>query len=321
MKPNKFFDSLSIKAGILAILSLSGCIATTFPYMRAETAQRIASPAWMIKRDIPSTPYQLRAYERIHDKGSFANVYIEGDGAAYTSPKEWNDNPTPKNPVALHLASRDLSDNVIYLARPCQYTTGTDAGSNCTPAIWKESRYAQEAIASFNTALDEMASRYRISGFNLIGYSGGGGIAAILAAQRTDILSIRTVAGILDHEVHTTMHGAEPLSDSLNPVDFAIELTKVPQYHFIAGQDNIVPPAILHSFLQAMPPTQCTQTKFVQEAGYEEGWVEQWPALLALPVTCRHGKSKTEMMRPALGHKHPHAPATMMGVKQKPAKP
>ncbi len=122
MKTNRFIDSLSIKFGIVTVLALSGCIATTLPYMRAETAQRIAAPAWMLKRDISASPFILRSYERIHDRGGVANIYIEGDGAEYTSPSEWSENPTPKNPVALHLASKDNAENVIYIARPCQYT-------------------------------------------------------------------------------------------------------------------------------------------------------------------------------------------------------
>ncbi len=277
------------KFGLLAvILLLGGCIATTFPYMRDQTAQRIAAPAWMIKRDIAASPYILRAYERIHNRGGFANIYIEGDGAVFTSPLEWKNNPTPKNPVALHLASKDRAGNVIYIARPCQYN-GMASGQPCDESAWKENRFSDEVVNSFSIALDDIARRYDINGFHLIGYSGGGAIATLLASKRKDILSIRTIAGILDHKAQSDIIGLQELSGSLNPVDVAALLVKTPQYHFVGGQDKFVPPAVLHSYIQAMPPTNCVQTMLVQEAGYEKGWVDKWPEFLKLPVTCYHG--------------------------------
>ena len=318
MKLNRFIDSLSIKAGLLAALALSGCIATTLPYMRAETAQRIASPAWMIKRDIAATTYLLRSYERIHDRGGVANLYIAGDGSVSTSVEEWELNPTPKNPIALHLASKDRADNVIFIARPCQYTAMLSKGDVCDESIWKDKRFSAEVIASFDKALDDIATRYDIRGFNLIGYSGGAAIATLLTTKRTDILSIRTVAGILDHETHSAVSGAPILSGSLNPVKEASTLTRMPQYHFIGGQDDYVPPAVLHSYLQAMPPTNCVQTMLVQEASYDEGWVNKWPELLELPVTCYNTAPAADFGE-TTSPPPPKTPA--FTVREKPAKP
>lgn len=316
MKLGRYFDSLSIKLGFVAVIALSGCIATTMPYMRAETAQRIAAPAWMIKRDISAAPFMLRAYERIHDRGGVANIYIEGNGAEYTSPNEWEGNPTPKNPVALHLASKDNAENVIYIARPCQYTSMLNVGEDCDEKYWKDARYSDEVISSYQTALDNIARRYGIHGFNLIGYSGGAAIAAVLAAERKDILSLRSVAGIIDHSAMSAHMGVAPLSESLNPVDKALNLTKMPQYHFIGGQDFIVPPSVLHGYLQAIPPTNCIQTKLVQEAAYEDGWVEKWPELLKLPVRCFGSHVSAPEITPYVP---PQAPA--MISRPKPVKP
>ena len=318
MALGKFIDSLSIKAGILAVLALGGCIATTFPYMRTETAQRIAAPAWMIKRDIDAGAYVLRAYERIHERGGVANLYIEGDGSAFTSPRAWVNNPTPRNPVALHLASKDAADNLIYIARPCQYTVINAKDRVCAQGAWKNKRFSPDVLTAFEAALDDIARRYDIRGFHLIGYSGGGAIAALLAAQRKDILSFRTVAGILDHETQTALLDVPPLDGSLNPVSEAGKLAKMPQYHFAGGQDRYVPPAILHSYLQAMPPSRCVRTMLVQEAGHDNGWVDKWPELLKLPVTCDNNDAFAdfgETTPPA----PPRHPAFIM--REKPAKP
>jgi hypothetical protein len=283
MRFNAFIDSLSIKSGMvatLAIFALGGCIGTTYPYMRTETAQRIAAPAWMIKRDINASPFLIRAYERIHDRGGVATVYIEGEES------ETQSEATPLNPVALHLASKDKAENVIYLARPCQYTGMLSPAEKCDQKYWKEGRLSEEVIQSIDTALDEISKRYSITSFDLVGYSSGGAIASLIAARRDDITSLRTVAGILDHEVYSNEIQIEPLNESLNPVSQAPALANMPQYHFIGGRDNVVPPAVLHSYLQAMPPSKCVQTMLLQEASHDDGWVDKWPELLELPVTC-----------------------------------
>ncbi len=273
---------LPLKTGILATLILGGCIATSMPYMRGETAQRIAAPAWMIKRDIPADPYLLRAYERIHDRGGIANVYIEGDGPSVDPLKD----PTPTNPVALHLASKDNAKNLVYIARPCQFNGRIEYPHDCNHSEWQDARFSRDVIDSYEKALDDISARYRIKGFNLVGYSGGAAIAAIIAAERKDILSLRTVSGVLDHNMLQSLSGKPPLTESINPIEKASDLVRMPQYHFIGGQDNAVPPAILNSYLQAIPPSTCIQTLLVQEAEHEAGWVDKWPELLALPVTC-----------------------------------
>lgn len=49
-----------------------------------------------------------------------------------------------------------------------------------------------------NDALNHFVKQYPGVKHELIGYSGGGNIAAILAERRADVRSLRTVAGNLD---------------------------------------------------------------------------------------------------------------------------
>lgn len=290
MRVKKHTRQLPLKLGLLASITLlGGCLATTPHMMRVETAQRIAAPAWMVKRDIPADPFLLRAYERIHEHGGVAHLYIEGDGARLTSPSEWANNPTPKNPVGLHLASKDKADNVLYLARPCQFTGLIDDTADCGGEFSRTKSFSPEVLNAYNIALDDMATRYNLRGFHLIGYDGGAAVASLLAAQRTDVLSLRTVAGVMDHTAQSNLLGTEPRSESLNPTDSAAHLSGIPQYHFVGGQDELVPPAVLHSYLQKLPPNRCVRTMLVQEAAHEDGWVEKWPELLKEPVNCFNG--------------------------------
>jgi len=298
-------------------LTLGGCLTTTLPAYRMEVAKRIATPAWMIKREIPAMPFSVTVFERVYERGGVANIYIEGDGDVWDSPREWLRNPTPQNPVGLHLASKDNAKNVIYIAQPCQYSGMLDQDASCDPAVWKDARYGRTVVDSIGKALDELSGRYNFRGFHLIGYSGGAAIAGILAAERSDILSLRSVAGVMDHKAQSLLLDTAPLSASLNPVDKAAHLVNIPQYHFIGGQDRYVPPGVLHSYLQALPPTRCTQYKMIQEAEYDAGWVDKWPELLKLPVTCHMGMmpkafTPDDFLAPA----EPH-----FTVREKPVKP
>jgi len=256
------------------------------PASRYATAKRLASPAWMVERQIHTDPFNLTAFERMHKRGAPANVYIEGDGLAWMSRQSISLDPTPVNPTGLHLASFDKSENVAYLARPCQYTK-MSSGKPCSSAYWTGRRFSPEVIRATSEALDNMKKRYGITSFNLIGFSGGGTLAAILAAERTDVDSLRSVAGNMDHKAHSRVHDVSYLDGSKNPPDYARTLQAVPQVHFIGGQDEIVPPAVLHSYLDALPTKRCVTTQMIQEAEHNKGWTDKWPQLLKIEPSCR----------------------------------
>lgn len=280
---------LSFSLILCAGSTLSGCDHV----VTEEIADRLAHPAFMLEREIPAGPFNLMAYERMHERGAPADIYIEGDGKAWLSKHVASADPTPVNPVALHLATRDNADNVAWLARPCQYTGMANEKEECSSDFWKGKRFSPVVLEAYNAALDDIKARYDIKGFNLIGYSGGGAVAAILAAQREDVVSLRTVAGNLDHAAHSALHKVSPLTGSLNPPAFAGKLQAVPQVHFVGGQDTNMPPAILHSYLQALGPSNCVQYQLIQEAEHDKGWVEKWPALLAVTPACT-GPVRTE---------------------------
>lgn len=257
--------------------------------LRKQTAHRIAMPAFMVERWIPAGLFQLNAWERMHARGKAATVYIEGDGVPWglrtgqgIAPTLI---PTPKDPVALHLASRDMAENVVYLARPCQYL-GTDKIGECPRTYWEDGRFAPEVIDAYMLALDEIKARYDITGFHFVGYDGGANVAALVAGARGDALSLRTVAGNLNPDLMAVMHETPPLTEALNATTIAPSLADLPQYHFIGAADDVTPPAVYHSYRQAMGPSPCTHYSLIQDADHTRGWVEKWPQLLQIPLEC-----------------------------------
>ncbi|MCB9983467.1 MAG: hypothetical protein H6861_07340 [Rhodospirillales bacterium] len=262
MKTLTKFSILAL-AGI-STLSLNAC-GPHEPF-REQVAARLASPVWMIKRPVETGPFILTAFERMHERGRPAALYIEGAGEAdETMIKGKMFNPTPRNPVALHLASMDKADNVAYLARPCQYTGLRDAESACDESYWGDAQFNAETVASYHNVLDNIKARYGVTEFNIVGYNSGATLAAMLAGQRKDIKSLRTVAGRFDM---AALSGALPA------------LRGMPQHHFIGGQDELAPPAELENYLQALGDTPCVDYTLIQEAEHEKGWVNKWPELL-----------------------------------------
>jgi hypothetical protein len=268
-----------------ASLFAGACTPLSAIESREVMADRLARPAFMVERVIPAGMFNLAAWERIHAKYTPATVYIEGDGLAWLSKSRPSLNPTPKNPVGLHLAAMDKSKNVAWLARPCQYTGWNGEGA-CPDRYWTGARFAPEVVASYHAALDNMKAMYGIPGFHLVGYSGGASVAALVAAERDDILSLRTVAGNLDHAAWTAHHDVSPLTESLNPLTAAPALMGLPQHHFIGGQDDIIPPAIFHSWKQASGETDCVHYTFITENEHEKGWPAKWPELLGAKLDC-----------------------------------
>ncbi len=284
----KRFLSLSI----LSLLLLSACGVETD--LKQESANRIARPAFMVERMVQAGQFDLKAWERMHQRNEVATIYIEGDSihevdtdAKIISRNLFSINSTPDFPVGLYLASRDKSENLAYLARPCQYIK-LPKDKGCHESYWQENRFAPEVIAAYETALDDIKSRYSITDFHLVGYDGGGNIAAVLAAKRSDIISLRTVAGNLNPDITTDKTNQNPLStNSVLAVDYASQLYGIPQHHFIGAADNYITPGVYHSYRQMVGLSDCISYSLVQDADHTNGWVEKWPSLLAITPTCK----------------------------------
>lgn len=274
------------------LLTLTGCNVLSHDN-KDVAADRIGRPAFMVDRMLKTEMFEIKAWERMHKRFAPATIYIEGDGKHWEKDVDiahrwFDEGNTPANPVGLHLASRDLSENLGYLARPCQYIYNPEE-KGCSSLYWGSRRYSRDVVNSYHEALNEMKARYNLTDIHLVGFDGGAVIAAYLAAERDDIKSLRTVAGVLNHSFITSERGLDPLSGSLNPIEIAPQLAKVPQIHFIGGADEMVTPGVYHSFRQAMGTSDCIHYSMVQDASHYLGWVDKWPDLLNIQPSCRYG--------------------------------
>lgn len=263
------------------LLLLNGCAASLEG--RATLAQDVAHTSLPVHQLVTAGQFQLTSYARVTAPNATARVYIEGDGLAWLADHEPSLNPTPTDPIALRLAARDTSANVIWLARPCQYE---GFSASCGQEYWTAKRFAPEVVEAYNQALDYLKAEYHVTGFELIGFSGGGAIAALVAAKRQDVINLRTVGGNLDHDIFNALHHVSPMPESLNPRDVAAKLSKLPQLHFIGARDRVMPSPVYDSYAKAAGNSSCVHQAIIAGASHEDGWEDLWPQLLAKDVSC-----------------------------------
>lgn len=249
---------------------------------RAYSAQKRACQAGFTKEYIKAGIFTLATYQRFKALSNNIRIYIEGDGRAWETRSRLSDDPTPSNPVALALAVADQSDAVVYIARPGQFSSQDSA--ECDPAYWSGRRFAPEVVESFDKAIDILKEKSGAKNIELIGYSGGGAIAVLVAASRGDVSSLRTVAGNLDPKALCEYHKVSQLYGSLDPLDVAQEITGIPQRHFVGSKDKTVPLSIAESFVKREGNTDCDCITIVDGATHKNGWRERWKELLLLPM-------------------------------------
>ena len=263
------------------LLALSACGRSIAE--RTSLAGDIAQGHLPVHATVPAGAFRLVSYARVTAPGATARVYIEGDGLAWLGTHEPSLNPTPTDPIALRLTARDPAPNVVWLARPCQYE---GFSPDCGQEFWTGKRFAPEVVDAYSRALDALKQQDHFTGFELVGFSGGGAIAALLAARRTDVVNLRTVAGNLDHDAFNAIHKVSPMPSSLNPRDEAKKIARLPQLHFIGAKDEVMPEAVFDSFAQAAGNSPCIHHILVPGATHEDGWDKAWPGLLEQPVAC-----------------------------------
>lgn len=265
-------------------LVLTGCAHLPTPSEREQRAEALARPAGLLREAVPTGSFTLTSFTRITRPDLPLSVYIEGDGFAFLSRSQPSADPTPLKAQALALAAADPAPNVIYLARPCQFTP-QHLNPACKVAYWTSKRFAEEAVAAMNQAVSHFAKRVPGQPLTLIGFSGGGAMAALIAARRTDVISLRTVAGNLDTVEFNRLHKTTPMSGSLNAIDIAPRLRNLPQLHYYGAADTVVPGAIAQRFARATAGN-CTQVRAVPGMSHNGDWAQLWPTLLAEPAHC-----------------------------------
>jgi dienelactone hydrolase len=265
---------------LLLALLVPGALAACASSRQAEGPELARAAGWHW-RIMPAGAFDLAVASSRRSGGDTLIAYLEGDGLAYVWRGQPSLDPTPTDPVALRLALADPGKTpVAWIGRPCQYTL-PDHARNCRSAEWTERRYAPEILDSVSAALDALERQTGAHRLVLVGYSGGGAIAVLLAARRRDVALIITVAADLDLGYWTRREHLSPLTASLDPADVAVEVKAIAQFHFTGVDDDIVGTDVARAYLARLPPG--APAHLVEVPGFTHTccWARDWPSLIS----------------------------------------
>lgn len=216
-------------------------------------------------------------------------IYIEGDGQAWKSQYQASNNPTPMNAIGFGLATQHQANNAVYLARPCQYLSQAYL-RNCSQALWTHGRYSEEVIAATHQAILQLKDQFGANNLVLVGYSGGGTLAAFVAAREKSVVQLITVAAPIDHSAWTQLQNVSPLSASLSIQNYVEDLAKIPQFHFTGSNDKVVPSQLTETWVarlrENLPHAQIELIE-LENVDHSCCWVEMWSELSQKYLTAR----------------------------------
>jgi len=256
-------------------LLLAACSHLPSPSERTDRAQALAKAAGWSPLLLPANGFTLQAWvsEPTHASDTLT-VYLEGDGLAWLDESSPSADPTPQDPLALRLALKHRGA-VAYLGRPCQYVQAPYR-QHCQSRYWTSNRFAPEVIDATSQALDQLKDRWGASQLVLVGYSGGGAVAALVTAQRKDVARLITLAGNLDHAAWTKLKRLSPLTGSLNPADFVPELQRIAQWHLAGGRDLVMPPVIAQGYASRFSSADRPVVMILDGFDHRCCWVDHW---------------------------------------------
>lgn len=264
---------------LLATLLLAGCVQVPSLQERRAVADELAGGHGWQAEAIAAKPFVLVAYlPRLVEQAATLTVYIEGDGLAWLNGSTPSADPTPRRPLALQLALAQPGQNIAYLARPCQYNADTQA-ARCRQVYWTHKRFAPEVIAATDTAVGVLKARFGAQHIQLVGYSGGGAVAALVAARRDDVSRLVTVAGNLDTQAWTRLHRITPMTGSLNPAEARAQLAHIRQVHFSGATDWNVPPEMAKVFAAGFPADSRPEVRVIEGFDHVCCWADNWDSL------------------------------------------
>lgn len=267
-----------IAFGILVSILLSGCQSQpSIPEVSYTDFDQEMQPAVF---DTGFFPIYTWAPER--PSGSQLRIYIEGDGRAWLRLGRASFDPTPVNRLVHHLMMSDPFPDIAYLSQPCQYIMN----SACNKNVWTFERYSQKVIETMNRVVSEIKKKGGYETLELVGYSGGGAIALLMAARREDVVSVRTIAGNLDPHFTNRLHVVSAMPLALNPTDYKKKLVDVPQVHFVGTNDSVISEKVSRHYVKTIKDTSCVTIRSV-EAGHQQGWVSEWSRLLFIQPECK----------------------------------
>jgi pimeloyl-ACP methyl ester carboxylesterase len=164
-----------------------------------------------------------------------------------------------------------------YVTRPCYHDLRSD---KCNVELWTGARYSSEVVDSMAATVREAQRRSGATKVALVGYSGGGTLAVLIAERLDNVAMVTTIAANLDTDAWTEHHKYLPMSQSLNPA-LSNRPHPWPELHLRGANDLVVPAATTARYFARYPQAQ---QRTIEGFDHVCCWVRDWPDLSATPT-------------------------------------
>jgi hypothetical protein len=268
------FARILVPAVVLWLLAGAGC--ATAPAARSDA---LAAAAGASRTVMQGEGFEHVVFSRGLDRREGeVHVYLGGDGRAFLSRHRVAADPTPGRPLGLQLMLADPAP-AVYVGRPCYL--GSGPAERCNPELWTTARYGATVIDSVAAVVRELAARDPAAELTLLGYSGGGVVALLVAAQVPQVSRVVTLAAPLDLAAWTEAHGYTPLLGSIDPASVTKWPPSLRQVHAHGARDRNVAPAMIARFRDALSSGDAPATfRVMDDFDHVCCWLERWPRLL-----------------------------------------
>lgn len=201
------------------------------------------------------------------------HIYIEGDGRPWIGNRIMID-PGPSNLMALFLMQEDTSPS-IYLGRPCYFQSKIGLPEKCNAALWTRARYSQQIVDLMVSALNSQKNLDQYAEWVLIGHSGGGTLAYLMAHELPKVKTVVAISSNLDVDAWIKHHQYSPLDWSLDPSQLEPEQS-LQVFYLTGGKDTNVPYELNKNFLEKI------NAKIIFRPDYNHTccWKKEWPDIL-----------------------------------------
>ena len=239
----------------------------------AERADSIAAGLNFTRQILPGRGFAHIIYSS-PGLGNALHVYLENDGTPWLARFMVSGDPTPRHPLMLELMALDPVPS-LYLGRPCYFAVQS---RDCSPSVWTHDRYSETVVTSLAAVLRQYLDRSTYRSVALLGHSGGGTLALLLAERIPETIAVVTLAGNLDVQAWTAFHGYTPLSGSLDPARQPPLDPRILQWHYIGGRDENVPPSLSRAYAARRPASRIME---IPEYNHQCCWREIWREILS----------------------------------------
>ncbi len=204
--------------------------------------------------------------------GQALHVYLDGDGKPLLSRHRVARDPSTRTRLVLDLMERDPAASAL-VGRPCYYLEDNP----CDALMWTDQRYSEVVVQSVAATITELSDAAPDSPLTLIGYSGGGALAMLVAPRLARVSRVVTLAANLDVSAWAAHHGYSPLAGSLDPAEAPPLGSHIAQLHLFGGLDDNVPAALMRTVAERSPSAVF---RVLPDYDHVCCWAEGWPGLL-----------------------------------------